>query len=72
MALGALAVTLIAGSTLADQQAMRTAIEQLRQARHQLEQAPASRSGHRARAIDYIDDAIRQVQEGLNSSEDAR
>jgi hypothetical protein len=72
IALGALAFALAASVARAEDPDMRKALEQLQQARQVLRQAPASRSGHRARALDYIDDAIGHVREGLAFKEQER
>jgi hypothetical protein len=72
IALGALAFVLAASVARAEDPDLRKALEQLQQARQVLQQAPASRSGHRARALDYLDDAIKHVREGLAFTEQGR
>lgn len=44
---------------------MRAALDELRAARAQLEQAQADKGGHRVRAIGFIDEAIEQVRQGM-------
>jgi hypothetical protein len=72
IALGALAIVLAAGAARAADPNMRVALEQLQQARQVLQQGPASRSGHRARALDYIDDAIKEVRDGMTLTEQSK
>ena len=48
---------------------MAAALEHLRAARAELEQARPNKGGHRERAIKLVDDAIHQVQEGVEVSE---
>ncbi|HEV3190735.1 MAG TPA: hypothetical protein VGY54_09585 [Polyangiaceae bacterium] len=49
----------------ADQPYMQAAREHLQQARASLERAEANKGGHRERAIDLVDRAIAQVNEGI-------
>jgi hypothetical protein len=44
---------------------MQAALEHLRAARASLEKAERNKGGHRERAIELIDQAIGQVQEGM-------
>jgi hypothetical protein len=54
-----------AGRASADQPHMQAALEHLRQARSSLEKADADKGGHRAAAIRLVNDAIRQVEDGM-------
>lgn len=72
MILGLLALVLAASVVRAADPNLRVALEQLQQARQVLRQAPASRSGHRARALDYIDDAIKQVRDAMTLTEQSK
>jgi hypothetical protein len=44
---------------------MAAAMEHLRAARAELDQATPNKGGHRERAIKLVDDAIHQVQDGM-------
>ena len=55
----------VAGQLTAAQPHMQTALTHLRAARHSLEQATADKGGHRARALELVDEAIDQVQKGM-------
>ena len=44
---------------------MRAALEHLRAARQSLEKAEADKGGHRVKAIEMVDGAIRHVEEGI-------
>jgi hypothetical protein len=72
MILGMLALVLAASVVRAADPNLRVALEQLQQARQVLRQAPASRSAHRARALDYIDDAIKQVRDAMTLAEQSK
>ena len=50
----------------ADQPRMQTARTNLQQARAQLQRATPNKGGHRAKAIDYINAAISEVNQGIN------
>jgi len=52
-------------STTMDQPHMRRALEHLKDARRNLEQATADKGGHRARAIQLINEAIEHVNLGI-------
>lgn len=52
-------------SARADQPHMKTALHHLREARAQLEKAVHNKGEHRERAIDLVDKAIAQVEEGI-------
>jgi hypothetical protein len=54
------------GRASADQPHMQAALEHLRMAKGELEKADADKGGHRARALRLVDDAIAQVEKGIN------
>jgi len=57
---------LAAGMAKAEPQPhMRAAMEHLRAARESLERADPDKGGHRAKAIELVDGAIRQVEAGI-------
>ena len=57
---------LAAGVAKAEHQPhMHDALEHLRAARASLEKAETDKGGHRTKAIELVNDAIRQVQEGI-------
>jgi len=60
-----LAVSFIGGQIHAAQNRMVAARDQLRAARGELQAATADKGGHRERAIEIIDRAIGQVDEGI-------
>jgi hypothetical protein len=53
----------------ARQPRMQEALESLRAARNSLERATANKGGHRRKAIDLIDAAIREVKKGIEFAE---
>lgn len=55
----------LAARALADQPHMQAALEHLRAARQQLEVAEADKGGHRPKAIRLVNDAIGQVERGI-------
>ncbi len=55
----------VSGRVSADQPHMRNALNALRNARSELEIASSNKGGHRAKAIDLIDQAIREVKKGI-------
>lgn len=61
-----LAGSFVAGHVHAAQNRMVAARDQLRAARRELHDAVADKGGHRERAIEIIDRAIAQVDEGIN------
>ena len=65
---GLFLITLLAGmnisSVSADQPHMRRALEHLRAARAELQRAEANKGGHRERALEAVDRAIHQCEEG--------
>jgi hypothetical protein len=62
---GSMLATLLPAPAMAAQPYMQGALEALQNARASLETAVADKGGHRARAIQLIDDAIRQVKVGM-------
>jgi hypothetical protein len=55
------------GVAVADQPHMFNALRALQNARHELEVATADKGGHRVQAINLIDQAINQVQLGIDA-----
>lgn len=55
----------IAGRLSADQPHMQAAIEHLRMAKGELEKAEEDKGGHRVKAIRLTNDAIAQVEKGM-------
>ena len=53
------------GVAVADQPHMHNALDNLRAARHQLDIAEADKGGHRVTAIGLVDQAITEVQAGI-------
>ena len=54
-----------AGRAFADQPHMQAALDHLRAARSELQAASTDKGGHRARAIQLVNDAIREVEAGI-------
>ena len=50
-----------------DQPHMQTALAALESAKNNLDRATADKGGHRARAIDYVKDAISEVRKGIDA-----
>jgi hypothetical protein len=64
-------LTLVAGflagcATGSGQPHMQSALDHLRSARSELNSAMADKGGHRVRAISIVDDAIAEVQAGID------
>ena len=59
------AETLFAGSP--DQPHMENALNALENAKRNLENATADKGGHRAKALDYVKDAIKEVKKGIDA-----
>ena len=55
----------VAGRASAAQPHMNAALDHLRVARHELDAALADKGGHRAKAIALVNDAIREVEAGM-------
>lgn len=53
-----------------DQPHMQTALVALESAKNNLERATADKGGHRAKALDYIKDAISEVKKGIEAGRD--
>ena len=63
-------LTLIAGyvagcATGSGQPHMKAAVDELRAARQELNAANSDKGGHRVRAVELIDEAINEVQAGM-------
>ena len=54
-------------ATSPDQPHMETALLALESAKNNLERATADKGGHRAKAIDYVKDAIDEVKKGIEA-----
>ena len=54
-----------AGCATGGQPHMQAALDELRAARSELEAALSDKGGHRARAIELVDEAIGEVQAGI-------
>lgn len=59
--------TRVAANPDVPQPHMRAALEHLRAARAELDQAEHNKGGHRVKAIKLVDDAIGQVREGIEA-----
>lgn len=59
----------VAGKVSAAQPHMRNALDHLRLARKELDLAMADKGGHRAAAMKLVDDAITQVEAGMEVGE---
>jgi len=62
---GCMLATLLPAPAMAAQPYMQGALHALQNARASLETAAANKGGHRERAIQLIDEAIRQVKVGM-------
>jgi len=56
----------IAGRLSADQPHMQAAMEHLRMAKGELEKADEDKGGHRVKAIKLVNEAMEQVEKGIN------
>ena len=54
-----------AGCATGGQPHMQAALDELRSARQELETAVSDKGGHRARAIELVDEAIGEVKAGI-------
>lgn len=65
---GLILLAMMAGSTAfaEEQPHMRAALEALQRARQELQAAEHDKGGHREKAINLTDQAIKQVQAGVN------
>lgn len=64
-ALVGFAFPLRAKATVVDQPHMQAALDALRLAKRELEQATTDKGGHRARAMGLVNQAIAQVEKGI-------
>jgi hypothetical protein len=62
---GSMLATLLSTPAMAEQPYMQGALRALQNARGSLETAATDKGGHRARAIQLVDEAIRQVKVGM-------
>jgi hypothetical protein len=62
---GSMLATLLPAPAKADQPYMQGALRALQNARASLETAATDKGGHRVKAIELIDDAMRQVRLGM-------
>jgi hypothetical protein len=60
-----LATGFVAGYANAAQPHMNSALTQLRSAKHELEVATPDKGGHREKAIRFVNDAITEVEAGI-------
>ncbi len=61
---------LVPVSAFAEEQPhMRAALEALQKAKQELQQAEHDKGGHRTKALQHVDQAINQVQMGVNYDE---
>jgi hypothetical protein len=68
-ALGAMLATgVLIGHAMAYQEHMHAALDALRTARSELQQAEHNKGGHRVKAISDIDDAIAEVRAGMDDA----
>jgi hypothetical protein len=56
---------LVSGEVTPDQPNMQAALNELNNAKRNLEAATADKGGHRAKAIDYVNEAISEVNAGI-------
>lgn len=56
-------------ASLPDQPHMQRALDNLRQAKNNLEAATTDKGGHRKKAIGYVNDAIDEVKKGIDAGE---
>jgi len=56
---------IVVGRASADQPHMMAALDHLRSAKVELEKADADKGGHRAKAMTLVNDAIAQVEKGI-------
>jgi outer membrane murein-binding lipoprotein Lpp len=65
LAAAAFAFAFVAGCA-STQPHMQSALDHLNAARGELEQAASNKGGHRERAIEFVNQAIAQVEEGMS------
>ncbi len=56
---------MVATPAMADQPKMEQALASLREARAFLKEANANKGGHRAKAVDFVEAAIKEVEAGI-------
>jgi len=56
-------------TTMPDQPHMQSALDNLRQAKSNLERATSDKGGYRKKAIDEVNDAIDETQKGIDAGE---
>ena len=66
LAAAAAAGVLLPKATLADQPHMKAAQDALKLAQKELQEATADKGGHRAKAIALVNDALVEVQKGID------
>lgn len=66
----ALGTAFFAGQATARQPHMRAALDDLRAARDQLQDAASNKGGHRVEALRLTNEAIDEVQAGIEHAED--
>jgi hypothetical protein len=64
------ALVLVTLPARAEQTNMKSALDQLRAARQELEEAKADKGGHRQKALDHVTKAIDEVQKGIEFGRD--
>jgi hypothetical protein len=66
---GLFLITIVSAMTLSSVQAeqphMKQALEHLRAARAELQRAETNKGGHRERALEAVDRAIHQIEDGM-------
>ena len=72
LVLGIAMIMVTAGISGAGQGNMQDALQSLREARRALEKADDNKGGHKQKAIDLVDKAIAQVQEGIEFAADKK
>ena len=64
-AIAAMSLALPASALAEPQPHMKAALESLRAAKESLERATADKGGHRVKAIEKVNEAINQVEKGI-------
>ena len=67
---GALATGMFVGQAIAYQPHMRAALNYLRSARSELQEAATNKRGHRAEALRLTNEAIGETQAGIEAGDD--
>jgi multidrug resistance efflux pump len=63
------ALEVLASTSATDQPHMQAALDHLRQAKNNLEQATADKGGFRKKAIDEVNDAINETKKGIDAGD---